>query len=254
MKPWFAVLLALASLVAFGPARAASAPPADLTAQFDSANKLYEQGKFADAATQYEAIRQSGMASPALYFNLGNALFKSANIGRALTAYRQAAQLAPRDPDVRANLQFARNQVQGPTRRAGRVERGLAALSLNEWTMLATGALWLTFTALVLGQLRPNLARTLRSLTIGAALATVIFGGCLVGALAHQVGAESAIVTSKEVTVRNGPFDESPTAFTAHDGAELRVLDQKNDWLQVTDDNRHTGWLKRKDVASLKGY
>jgi len=27
---------------------------------------------------------------------------------------------------------------------------------------------------------------------------------------------------------------QSPTAFTVHDGAELRVLDQKGDWLQVS--------------------
>ena len=39
--------------------------------------------------------------------------------------------------DVRANLQFARNQVQGPTRRPGRVEGWLGTLSLNEWMALA---------------------------------------------------------------------------------------------------------------------
>jgi len=41
------------------------------------------------------------------------------------------------------------------------------------------------------------------------------------------------------------PFDESPSAFTARDGAELRVLDHKDDWLQVTDGTRRVGWVKR---------
>src|SRR5215467_3632580 len=82
---------------------------------FDAANKLYEQGKFNEAAAAYEQVTNSGQVSTALYFNLGNAFFKAGQIGRAIVAYYQAERLNPRDSDLRANLQFARNQVQGPT-------------------------------------------------------------------------------------------------------------------------------------------
>jgi len=58
----------------------------------------------------------------------------------------------------------------------------------------------------------------------------------------------SVIVAARETTVRNGPFDESPSAFTANDGAELRLLDRKDDWLQVTDGTRRIGWVKRDAV------
>src|SRR3974390_2710102 len=107
--------------------------PTGIANTFDGANRLYEEGKYTDAVRAYQTLVQSGTVSPALYFNFGNALFKSGQIGRAIAAYRQAALLTPRDPDVRANLQFARNQVQGPTLRAGRWERWLGRLSLNEW-------------------------------------------------------------------------------------------------------------------------
>jgi len=252
MKSLFHALVGLITALTASDAFAAAPITRDVAAQFEAANKLYEQGKFAEAAVAYEAIRQSGVASPALYFNLGNALFKSAQIGRALVAYREAEQQSPRDPDLRANLQFARNQVQGPTRRPGRVERWLATLSLNEWTALAAVGLWLTFISLAVIQLRPRLATPLRNLTIAAASSALLFGICLGLALANRAGTESAIVTAREVTVRNGPFDESPTAFTAHDGAELRVLDHKDDWLQVTDGNRRAGWLRHRDVTLLK--
>src|SRR5450756_8753 len=66
---------------------------------FDAANKLYEQGKFTEAVGAYEKLIQSGSGSAALYFNLGDACFKAAQVGRALVAYRQAAQLSPRDQD-----------------------------------------------------------------------------------------------------------------------------------------------------------
>src|SRR6266511_3325281 len=85
----------------------------DVSAAFEQANKYYEQSNFTEAAAAYARMIDGGHVSPALYFNLGNALFKSGQIGRAIFNYRLAQLLAPRDPDVRANLRFARNQVEG---------------------------------------------------------------------------------------------------------------------------------------------
>ena len=235
-------LMFMALFVGILPTAAAT----DAETGFDSANRLYEQAKFADAATAYEKLIQAGSISPALLFNLGNACFKSGQIGRAVAAYRQAEQLTPRDPDVRANLQFAQNQVQGPTLRARFWQRGLGTLSLNEWTALASGALWLTFGLLIARQIKPALAGgTLRVWTWLAGATTLALGACLVLAFTQNPTRQIAIVTTTEATVRNGPFEESPTTFTAHDGAELRVLDRKNDWLQVTDGTRRIGWVKR---------
>src|SRR6266699_3597580 len=83
----------------------------DASTAFDQANSLYEEGKFTEAAAAYEKMLQQGRASPALYFNLGNAFFKAGQVGRAVLNYRLAERLAPRDPDIRANLKFARSRV-----------------------------------------------------------------------------------------------------------------------------------------------
>ena len=80
----------------------------DPSALFDAGNKLYEQGKYGEAAAAYLRLLERGDRSAAVYFNLGNACFKSGQIGRAILAYREAARVTPRDPDLRANLQFAR--------------------------------------------------------------------------------------------------------------------------------------------------
>jgi tetratricopeptide (TPR) repeat protein len=221
----------------------------DFTAAFDAANKLYAEGKFAEAAGAYEQILNTGSASTAVYFNLGNAFFKSSQIGRAIAAYRQAEQCSPRDPDVLANLQFARNQVQGPTWRAGRGERWLGRLSLNEWTWLGAGAVWVLFVLLTVQQVWPALARPLRSWTVGATVMAVLLIGCFVGAHAANSRARTAIVIAPEAAVRSGPFEESPNTFTARDGAELRVLDRKGEWLQVTDGTRRVGWVKQDAVV-----
>jgi tetratricopeptide (TPR) repeat protein len=217
-------------------------------ASFDDANKLYYEGKFSEAANAYEKLAQTSPPSPALYFNLGNALFKGGQVGRAISAYHQAERFNPRDPDVRANLQFARNQTQGPTLTPQPWQRSLAKLSLNEWTLLASGSVWIWLLLIAARQWRPSWNRNLRGLVIGWSVVCAIFCGCLAVVFHEARSIQSAVVIAPEAIARHGPLDESMNAFTLHDGAEVRVLDRKDDWLLVTTDPRRTGWLRSNQV------
>lgn len=225
---------------------------ADISTGFDSANKLYEQGKFSEAASAYEKLVQSGSVSAPLYFNLGNAYFKSGQLGRALAAYHHAEQLAPRDPEVRANLQFVRGQVQGPTVAPTSLQRWLASLTVNEWAALTAALFWLVLALLVLIQFRPGWKQPLRNFLWPGAVATLAVGMCLTAAWSNR-SSLSAIVVSHDAIIHNGPLDEAPANTTIHDGAEVTVLDTKNDWLQVRVDGNRIGWLKRDQVVLTRG-
>jgi tetratricopeptide (TPR) repeat protein len=215
---------------------------------FEAANRLYEEGKFAEAAAAYQKLAQTRETSAALYFNLGNALFKSGQIGRAVAAYRAAEQLTPRDPDVRANLQFARNQTSGPTLAPKPWQRWFPRLTLNEWTLLAATPFWALLLLLAAGQWQPTLRANSRGLAIVLASATVLSGAGLGVAWYKARSAHTVIVVTRDAVVRHGPLDESQMAFTVHDGAELSVLDQKDDWLKVTTDPARIGWVRRDQV------
>lgn len=230
----------------------ASASAADVSASFDAANKLYEEGKFAEAGSAYEKMLQSGTVSSAIYFNLGNAFFKSGRLGRAIAAYRHAEELSPRDPDVLTNLEFVRGRVQNPTLSPSRWRQWLAALTLNEWAVLAAMALWLWLGLLALTQLRPTLKQPMRTLIWCGGIATAVLIACL-GAAWSSGSTETAIVIAPDAMTHNGPLDAAPAGATLHDGEEFEVLDAKNDWLQVRIDNQRVGWLKRDQVVLSSG-
>jgi tetratricopeptide (TPR) repeat protein len=216
---------------------------------FDEANKLYEQGKYSEAASGYQKILQSGQASAAVLYNLGNAFFKSGQLGRAIAIYRRAQQVTPRDPDLRANLLFARNQTQGPTLAMSKWEGWLRRLTLNEWTLLAVVGLWVSLVLLAIQEWRPRWKSVLRNYVLIVGLATILSFVGVGAAIYQQYSGGTAVVITSEAPLHNGPLDESPAPVTLHDGAEVRVLDHKDAWVQVSPDPLRIGWVRRDQIV-----
>jgi tetratricopeptide (TPR) repeat protein len=219
---------------------------------FESANRLYEKGDYPAAATAYQSLLQSGRASAALLFNLGNARFKNGQIGQAIAAYRQAQLLAPRDPDIRANLNFARGAVPGNNIRVTPFQRMLRALTLNEIGLFTGAAIWTLFLLLAAAQWRPDLKPSLRAFTICSGILAVSSTIWLAQALVDHNSNRLAVVTAPTSAVRFGPLEESQISFNVRDGNELRYLAQKDGWLQVADASNRTGWIQTNDIVRLR--
>ena len=223
----------------------------EITSVFDQANKLYEQGKYSEAVSAYEQVLNSGHSSAALHFNLGNAYLKAEQVGRAIFHYRLAAQLSPRDPDIRANLRFARSRVSGSAATASGWWDWTRTLSLNELTWLALAAWWLWWSVLAAGQIASQKSRVLRKLAQLTGALTIAFAAWLAWVWSVQIGSRPAVVIAKEAVVRLGPFEESQSAFVLHDGAELSIQDRKLDWVQIQDGAGRRGWLRPEQLALL---
>jgi tetratricopeptide (TPR) repeat protein len=251
MKTWLLNLTLWLALACLGTDNLRAA--GDPAAAFAAANELYAKGKFAEAAAGYDQLLQTAGQSPALLLNQGNAEFKAGHLGRAITAYRRAGLLTPRNAELRANLAFVRTQVQGAPAHETVWQRWTGALTLNEGAWLAAGFFWVLFGLLAARQLRPALAPRLRGATRLVLILTVCSGAVLGLQAASHFGSAVAVVTGAEATARSGPFDDAQSAFTAHDGAELRVLDRHDDWVQVADGTGKIGWFSRQQVEVLPG-
>jgi len=241
------------ALIGFGALVGSPVRADDFTTAFETANKLYVDGRFADAAAAYEAMIQTGNVSEAILFNHGNALFREGKIGQAICAYREAQLLAPRDPDVRANLQFARTRARGGAPYHGdHWKAWLQKLSVNEWTGAAGVFVSAFFILLAVAQWRAGLGAVLRGYIVAVGAVALLLCAGLGIELSTDFYAQTAIVTTGEADVRLGPFEEAPSLYKVRDGLELEVLDRKDNWLQVADSAQRVGWVRKDQVITFK--
>ena len=143
------------------------APRDDADAQtLRVANQLYTNRQYGDAVQIYEQLVDSGVRNADVYYNLGNAYFKNGELGQAIANYRRAEMLTPRDPLVRANLEFvlARREDKPMQARtlplvAG-VLRVYRVLSLNEWLIAGILLYTLACSLWILRTRRPGHGRS----------------------------------------------------------------------------------------------
>jgi uncharacterized protein YgiM (DUF1202 family) len=93
----------------------------------------------------------------------------------------------------------------------------------------------------------------LRNATRLAVALAICSGTVLALQAANHFTSSVAVVTAAEATARSGPFDDAQSTFTAHDGAELRVLDRHDEWVQVADGAGKIGWFSKQQVEVLPG-
>lgn len=81
------------------------------TASFNLGDALFKQGRYEEAATQFEQIGKTGtdnnLKSNAFY-NMGNSLLKAKKIPESIEAYKNALRLNPNNADAKYNLAYAR--------------------------------------------------------------------------------------------------------------------------------------------------
>src|SRR5215831_4988260 len=74
-------------------------------ADFNKANEEFAQGHFKEAIAAYEVLFRAGHWNANLFYDLGNAYFRTRDFGRAILNYERALALDNHHPEATANLQ-----------------------------------------------------------------------------------------------------------------------------------------------------
>jgi len=235
-------------------ARAATPPDSPKTIFF-RANALYAEERYAEAAAQYEQLVAARLASGNLYFNLGNAYFKTGDVGRAILEYERARRWIPGDPDLRANLTHAQS-VAGTTDEPpvwARLLFPLADRFSTDALLLAASVLYAVgMLLLVAARLAERVARVARAGALVAGLALAVVVPSLVHRLATVDLRDYAVVVARaEATIRFEPSAGGTVHFASKPGSVLRVVGTREGWVQVMRDDGRRGWVERAAVETL---
>jgi tetratricopeptide (TPR) repeat protein len=244
-----ALLLLLTSIVWAQRKTAGETSIAKLQQMFLEASQAYDANRPTDAAAIYGKLIDQGYESRELYFNLGNAYFKSGKIGQAILNYRRAWRLAPRDPDIQANLRFALQSASASTPNYSTPSRLLFKLSLSEWIALATFAYWVSTAAIALFLVMRN-QRVALARVLAASLTLLILSAA--GIINDYVARHSPelVVIEPGQQALYAPLEGSKAYFALPEGSIVLLKEQSGTWFKVTT-GQQSGYIQSKACAPV---
>lgn len=222
--------------------------------QFQRANRLYEASQFQEAVVLYDSALKF-LAAAEIYYNRGNAHFKSGELGYALADYLRAAALKPHDPDIKNNIAFVRNfrpdKNPNPESPLSTVVRTIFTPFPFLTTRLLAGVMFfllaLSF-AFFLATGRSGFGYG----AIGLAVVFLYFGvATVVGR--GIVNPAKAVVVVPEAILRSGPGEEYKDIAAVHDGLEVKILGQRTGYFLIQIPGGVGGWVEDRAIERVFG-
>jgi tetratricopeptide (TPR) repeat protein len=230
----------------------ASAAFAQSDAEFTKANQEYAQGHFKEAISGYEALVRAGQWSANLFYDLGNAYFRTGDFGHAILNYERALALERHHPEATANLQIARDEARALEMQQSAPERYLRFASVNQYSIAAAVAFWLGVFCIVrlLFARRRSAGTIILSVFLLFVFATGTFA---IYELDHgSKGRGLAIVTDKEVQARLATADTANSVLALPPGSEVKILSTRGDWVYAALPNSLRGWIPAKSAEQVR--
>jgi len=227
----------------------------DPRAVFDAANDAYKSGQFEEAIAGYRRLLAAGYRHTEVYYNLGNAYFRTGKLGRALAHYERARRLAPRDPIIRANIALVRNRTEDTVRKKNvpgflaRTVFWYRAVNRTELFVIASSVyvlFWLVLSARVVWR-RAALTRA----AVALACIVVLLGASIAAKLHEDSPGSRGVLVADVAMVRAGPDKTSRELFELHDGTEVDIEEDSAGWYRIALADGKRGWVNANDVETL---
>jgi len=184
---------------------------------------------------------------------LGNAYFKTEQLGPAILNYERARLVIPRDGDLNFNLAYARDQM----RDAIPQSQGFFQAAFFWLDSLSMGELFLGFAflnVLFWGILFIRLFLRMEW-TYYLFLILLIFwviGGTSFGLKWYQARSDDrAVVLKKEISILAGPDVRDTVLFKLHEGTIVYHERSEDGWSLVHLPDKKRGWVKAEAVELI---
>jgi tetratricopeptide (TPR) repeat protein len=223
------------------------------------ANELYTKDQFKQSIDVYNQILMTNMESPELYFNLGNAYYKTGQYTQAILNYERAKLLAPDDEDIAFNLQVANQKV------VDSIQELPGLFIFRWWNSLVNSQTTDTWAVLSMMSFIVFLimagfyffARTseVKRITFWSGSFLILFTIFTWTFAANQksrlVNHPFAIVVQPTVTVKSSPSEKGTNLFVIHEGLKVKITDKLGDWVEIRLADGNKGWLLTESIERI---
>lgn len=208
----------------------------------------YDSGDFKKA----QSLCAGRPGASALY-NSGNCRYHLGDIPGALADYERAAKLAPRDTDIRENLNVARRKLGLREKYQLNAPGDLPVflrdlLRIDEWITAAAAGLMLCLSGVGLSMLYGR--RVLIVLCTAGAVFILVAGSAAFWQY-HAENSGEALVLKPDTTVYTLPSDISGKVVSKlKAGTEIRICERQPEWSRIRFSGGE-GWVKAGSVRTV---
>ena len=224
-----------------------------------NADDEYAKGNYQQAIKDYQEILKAGVSSE-IYYNLGNAYYRTDNITQALLAYERALQLSPGDNDIRFNLQYARSKTIDKITPETEMffvtwyHSLVNFTSVDRWANTAIVSIVMALLLILVFLFAPQMwAR--KSGFYGSAVFLLLFAFANLFAFQQKHELETkqgAIVIAPTVNVKKTPAASGTDVFVIHEGTRVDITDRgMKQWRGVKLADGREGWLKTSQIEEI---
>ena len=215
-------------------------------------DSAYSQARYSDAVRIYETVITNEGGSSDLYYNLGNAYFRSDMIGKAILNYERALRLDPTDKDIKANLEYALALTKDEVAEQYEIFfvawfKTLAYMtSSTSWAVIGVVTFILMLLSLLLFFFNRNdgIRKTAMIFAIFSLFVT-IFANIAASHIYNYTNDDSeAIVMREEAYLKSTPDNSGTELVKIHEGRKVRIVDDSmREWKEVELEDGTVGWL-----------
>lgn len=224
-----------------------------------NADDEYAKGNYQQAIKDYQEILKAGVSSE-IYYNLGNAYYRTDNITQALLAYERALQLSPGDNDIRFNLQYARSKTIDKITPETEMffvtwyNSLVNFTSVDRWANTAIVSIVMALLLILVFLFAPQMwAR--KSGFYGSAVFLLLFSFANLFAFQQKHELETkqgAIVIAPTVNVKKTPAASGTDVFVIHEGTRVDITDRgMKQWRGIKLADGREGWLKTSQIEEI---
>ena len=226
---------------------------------FQDANDLFISKKYKESIELYEKIIDNGQKNSTVFYNLGNAYYRSGDIGHAIWAYKHANKFSPRDKDIIHNLKMAEakkiDRINSPPLFILHdfYRKIKSSMTMSE-SILLGGILFFIFSLLWIKQIFSGKKNVLSKSIFQILLTVIITVHSVILDMAFErkrISNEAIIVEKSDA--QSGPFlGDNKILFQINEGSVVEVLEEKNNWSEIILIDGKKGWVLSNALRKMK--